>query len=77
VVTVKKSYRLQKILLAVSAIFTVVGQLLRDLLSMLAESAETKSDDAVSSAVRGGALNYRTGKLDDGTDATGWYEEDN
>lgn len=76
-VTVKKSYRLQKILLAVSAIFTVVGQLLRDLLSMLAESAETKSDDAVSSAVRGGALNYRTGKLDDGTDATGWYEEDN
>ena len=28
------------------------------------------------SAVRGGALNYRTGKLDDGTDAAGWYEKD-
>jgi len=46
------------------------------MLGMLAEAAETESDDAVSWAVRGGALNYRTGKLDDGTDATGWYEKD-
>ncbi|MBK9130402.1 MAG: hypothetical protein IPM20_01985 [Gammaproteobacteria bacterium] len=74
--TVKERPRLQKILLAVFAIFAAVGQLLRSMLGMLAESADTTSDDAVSSAVRGGALNYRTGKLDDGTDATGWYEND-
>ena len=74
--TVKEKPRLQNMLLAVLAVFTVVGQLLRTMLGMLAESAETESDDAVSSAVRGGALNYRTGKLDDGTDATGWYEND-
>lgn len=74
--TVKERSRLQKILLAVFAIFAVVGNLLRNMLGMLAESAETESDEAVSSAVRGGALNYKTGKLDDGTDATGWYEKD-
>ena len=74
--TLKERSRLQNVLLAVFAIFTVVGQLLRNMLDMLAEGAETESDDAVSSAVRGGALNYRTGKLDDGTDATGWYEAD-
>ncbi|GEM19802.1 hypothetical protein [Nitrosococcus oceani] len=74
--TVKERPRLQKIFLAVFAIFAAAGHLLRSMLGMLAESAETKSDDAVSSAVRGGALNYKTGKLDDGTDATGWYEKD-
>ena len=74
--TVKEKPRLQNVLLAVLAAFTVVGQLLRTMLGMLAEAAETESDDAVSSAVRGGALNYRTGKLDDRTDAAGWYEKD-
>jgi hypothetical protein len=74
--TVKERPRSQRVLLTVFAIFAVAGQLLRNMLGLLAESAETKSDDAVSSAVRGGALNYRTGKLDDGTDAAGWYEKD-
>ena len=54
----------------------VIREILRSILDLLAESVETKSDDAVSNAVRGGALNYRTGKLDNGTDATGWYEKD-
>jgi hypothetical protein len=27
-------------------------------------------------ALAGGVLNYRTEELDDGTDPTGWYEDD-
>ncbi len=47
------------------------------MISLLAMSAETSnSDQALDNSVRGGLLNYRTGKLDDGTDATGWYEKD-
>ena len=68
--------RLRNMLLSAFAMLAVVGQLLRSMLGILAESAETGSDDATSSAVRGGVLNYRSGKLDDGTDATGWYERD-
>ncbi len=44
---------------------------------LLAAGAKTKSaDDELNSSIRGGILNYRTGKLDDGTDASGWYEKD-
>ena len=47
------------------------------LISFLATSAQTPdSDKAGSDAVRGGILNSRTGKLDDGTDPAGWYEKD-
>lgn len=46
-------------------------------LSFLAANAQTKpAKDELNSAVRGGVLNYRTGKLDDGTDPVGWYERD-
>jgi multisubunit Na+/H+ antiporter MnhB subunit len=37
-------------------------------------ATERKDDSNV--APSGGVLNYRTGKLDDGTDPVGWYEED-
>ncbi|EAQ95745.1 hypothetical protein [Congregibacter litoralis] len=51
--------------------------LLREGLALLASVPEsTLGQDALSSAVRGGELNYRTGELDDGTDAAGWYERD-
>lgn len=44
---------------------------------MIAASAQTSSaNDELNSSVRGGVLNYRTGKLDDGTDPYGWYERD-
>jgi hypothetical protein len=47
------------------------------IVGLLAESAKiSDTDDATNQAARGGVLNYRTGKLDDGTDATGWYEKD-
>lgn len=43
----------------------------------LARAAETTpADDEISSSVRGGLLNYRTGKFDDGTDPAGIYEPD-
>jgi hypothetical protein len=34
------------------------------------------ADDDLSSSIRGGMLNYRTGKLDDGTDPGGLYDRD-
>jgi hypothetical protein len=43
----------------------------------LAGAAETTpADDELSSMVRGGLLNYRTGKFDDGTDPGGIYKPD-
>jgi len=36
----------------------------------------TPREDALNSAMRGGDLNHRTGRFDDGTDAAGWYERD-
>jgi hypothetical protein len=47
------------------------------LISLLAVSARTDSaSDKSDVAPSGGILNYRTGKLDDGTDPVGWYEKD-
>ncbi|MBT3834471.1 MAG: hypothetical protein HOB98_06430 [Gammaproteobacteria bacterium] len=44
---------------------------------LLFDDIETKpSDDEISDAFKGGVMNYWTGKLDDGTDPFGWYEED-
>ena len=37
--------------------------------------ADQEADDANDPA-QGSILNYRTGKLDDGTDPVGWYEHD-
>ncbi|WP_461484263.1 hypothetical protein [Porticoccus sp.] len=73
--TAEKS-RTRRVLLAILAVATVIGHFLRDVLGFFAESAETDSDKTTSDSVRGGVLNYRTGKLDDGTDAAGWYEKD-
>ena len=47
------------------------------LLGLLAVSAKTGSGtEASANAARGGILNHRTGKFDDGTDPAGWYEQD-
>ena len=40
-----------------------------------ADSA-TQKDGTLGSSVRGGDLNFRTGKFDDGTDPAGWYGRD-
>lgn len=46
-------------------------------LALLAESVKTSdANESLANAARGGVLNSRTGKLDDGTDPAGWYEKD-
>ena len=68
--------RTRRVLLAMFAAVAAIGLFLRDVLGFFAESAETDSEKTSSDSVRGGVLNYRTGNLDDGTDAAGWYEND-
>ena len=44
---------------------------------LLASSTQTDQyDDELGSSIRGGDLNFRTGKFDDGTDPAGWYGRD-
>jgi hypothetical protein len=44
---------------------------------LLTSSARTTpADDELSSSIRGGVMNHRTGKFDDGSDPAGWYERD-
>lgn len=51
--------------------------LLRDALELLTAAPEpAPEDDALNSAIRGGELNHRTGRFDDGTDPAGWYQRD-
>ena len=53
------------------------ARFMASLASLLAKSVKVSdTNDATNHAVRGGVLNYRTGKLDDGTDPYGWYERD-
>ena len=37
---------------------------------------ESRTDNDLGNAVRGGDLNFQTGKFDDGTDPGGWYGRD-
>jgi hypothetical protein len=51
--------------------------LLRGAVGLLTTAPDpTPEEDALNSAIRGGELNYRTGRFDDGTDPAGWYERD-
>jgi hypothetical protein len=59
---------------------TIAGALAKfaaSLMGLLAVSAKTGTGtEASANAARGGILNHRTGKFDDGTDPAGWYEQD-
>jgi hypothetical protein len=58
-------------------IFVLLGKFLIKAVGFLAQSAKSnKSGKESDIAPSGGVLNYRTGKLDDGTDPVGWYEKD-
>ena len=58
-------------------IASAFGALVAGLVTLLAASIKTVDNKIASNiAPSGGVLNYRTGKLDDGTDPVGWYEED-
>lgn len=62
--------------LASSCVRTGVG-FVGYVLGFLAASAETApANDELSSSIRGGILNHRTGKFDDGTDPAGIYKLD-
>lgn len=59
-------------LLVVGAWFGL--QALGRVVGLLTESAQTSpANDPLNSAIRGGLLNYRTGKFDDGNDPGGIY----
>lgn len=55
---------------------TALGLLTTFLALVTGISRSSNADDVSEGAFRGGVMNYRTGKLDDGTDPYGWYDED-
>ncbi|MEW8052869.1 MAG: hypothetical protein AB2809_21135 [Candidatus Thiodiazotropha sp.] len=70
---------LSGLLFAVKATITAMSKLVMGFIGLLAASADTSEEeesDVSAGAFKGGTLNYRTGKLDDGTDPYGWYEKD-
>lgn len=57
----------------IRSITNAVSRILR----LMAESGDNGDETHEScNAPTGGVLNYRTARLDDGTDPFGWYEED-
>ncbi|MEW8508361.1 MAG: hypothetical protein AB2598_16830 [Candidatus Thiodiazotropha sp.] len=74
---IKTLNKVARILRAVWALLVAMVRFLARLVGILAEGTKVpNTNDATNHAVRGGVLNYRTGKLDDGTDPYGWYERD-
>jgi len=59
------------------ALFVLLVKILASAVGFLAAAADTskKDIDDITDNYKGGILNYRTGKLDDGTDPIGWYED--
>lgn len=78
--TVRKSgivCYLRGLLIAARVAFAALSKLVIGFVDFLAASAKiSDTQDASDIAPSGGVLNYRTGKLDDGTDPVGWYEKD-
>ena len=63
-----------EVLLAASRI--VLGFLAETVVLLASSVRTTPADDELSSSIRGGVMNHRTGKFDDGSDPAGWYERD-
>jgi len=60
-----------------SIVLGLVFALIATFRDLIADSdSSTKDDDVLGSSIRGGDLNFRTGKFDDGTDPAGWYGRD-
>lgn len=62
--------------LTIATIGAGIGALLAAVRFLAGAAETTPADDELSSSVRGGLLNYRTGKFDDGTDPAGIYKPD-
>ncbi len=55
----------------------IIAVFLAKSMGLLVASAKTsRADDALSNSIRGGVMNHRTGKFDEGNDPAGWYERD-
>jgi hypothetical protein len=61
--------------LAVAAAIAVIG-LAREALTLLMGGQENANELRPNESEVTGEYNYRTGRLDDGTDPYGWYEPD-
>ena len=71
----RRILKISQLLLKVVA--RALGAFVASLVTLLTSSAQTSSEnEATTNAASGGMLNYRTGKLDDGTDPAGMYEKD-
>ncbi len=70
--------RFFKILVGVLLISSriVLGFLARAIELLSSSAQTTPANDELSNSVRGGIMNHRTGKFDDGSDPGGWYERD-
>jgi hypothetical protein len=77
---VDKTRRASDLMTIGKGLIVVVGMVAafcRRAIGLLAESATTApADDPLSNAIRGGVMNHRTGKFDEGNDPAGWYEGD-
>ena len=73
--TLKIGQPLLKVGSVAVGLFLVLLGAFRDLFAA-ADTSDQEENDVSAGAYRGGTLNYRTGKLDDGTDPYGWYEND-
>ncbi len=63
--------------LLLKVVASAIVAFVASLVTFLAASAKISDEQDTSDiAPSGGVLNYRTGKLDDGTDPVGWYEKD-
>ena len=61
----------------VSSLFGGFVKSLGHISQLLADSAQTSGENRKSdNSAKGGVFNYRCDKLDDGTNATGWYGDD-
>ena len=59
------------------ALLVLLARILASALGFVASAvAISQENDERFENLRGGVLNYRTEKLDDGTDPFGWYEDD-
>jgi hypothetical protein len=70
----------QRMIRILRGVFRVAGSAVAFFVDFLAEAARADGPDdeegLSDGGFRGGVMNYRTGKLDDGTDPYGWYQDD-
>ncbi len=59
--------------IAIGFVFALIATF-RDLIAT--SDSTSQDDDLLGSSLRGGDLNFRTGKFDQGNDPAGWYDSD-